>query len=100
MKRKVIFDIELHKLSDQICKLTKAIDQVSLESRKLTSELTITKNVSSMLEERIINLEKHQAKGEQYSLRNNAEFSENGSPVKLLHISDIPDFPSDSDNEN
>ena len=28
------------------------------------------------------------------------KLSENGSPVKLNHISDIPNFPSDSDIEN
>ena len=28
------------------------------------------------------------------------KLSENGSPVKLHHISDIPNFPSDSDTEN
>ena len=39
-------------------KLTEAIDQISLESRKLARKLVITKNVNSMLEEKIINLEK------------------------------------------
>ena len=55
VKGKVIVDTDLHKLSDQINKLTEGIDQGSLENRKLTSELVITKNVSSRLEERIIN---------------------------------------------
>ena len=59
--------IFLHKLSNQIHKLTEAIDQISLENRKLTSELVTTKNVNSRLEKRIINLEKNQAKGEQFS---------------------------------
>ena len=58
LKGKVIVDTDLHKLSDQIHKLTEAIDQISLENRKLTSELVITKNVNRRLEERIINLEK------------------------------------------
>ena len=56
-------------------KLTEAINQISFESRKLTSELVITKNVNSRLEERITNLEKNQGKGEQYSQRNNVELS-------------------------
>ena len=64
LKGKVIVDTDLHKLSDQIYKLTEAIDQISLENRKLTSELVITKNKNTRLEERIINLEKNQAKGE------------------------------------
>ena len=75
LKGKVVVDTDLHKLSDQIHKLTEAIDRISLENRKLTSELVITKNVNSRLEERIINLEKNQAKGEQYSRRNNVELS-------------------------
>ena len=61
---KVIVDTDLHKLSDHIHKLTEAIDQISAENMKLTSELVITKNVNSRLEERIINLEKNQVKGE------------------------------------
>ena len=65
LKGKDIVDTDLHKLSNQIYKLTEAIDQISLENRKLTSELVITKNVNTRLEERI-NLEKNQAKGEQY----------------------------------
>ena len=78
----------MHKLSDQIHKLTEAIDQISAENRKLTSELVITKNVNSRLEERIINLEKNQAKGEQYSRRNNVE------------LSGIPNSICDEDLEN
>ena len=66
LKGKVIVDTDLHKLFDQIYKLTEAIDQISLENRKLTSELVITKNVNTRLEERIINLDKNQVKGEQY----------------------------------
>ena len=58
LKGKVIVDTDLYKLSDQMHKLTEAIDQISLESRKLARKLVITKNVNSMLEEKIINLEK------------------------------------------
>ena len=58
LKGKVIVDTDLHKLSDQIHKLTEMIDQISAENRKLKSGLVITKNVNSRLEERIINLEK------------------------------------------
>ena len=54
LKGKVIVDTDLHKLSDQIHKLTETIDQISLVNRKLTSELVIIKNVNSKLEERII----------------------------------------------
>ena len=50
VKGKVIVDTDLHELSYQICKFTKAIDQISLKNRKLASELVITKNVKSRLE--------------------------------------------------
>ena len=56
LKGKVIVDTDLDKLSDQVHKLTEKIDQISAENRKLISELVITKNVNSRLEERIINL--------------------------------------------
>lgn len=52
-----IVHANLHKLSDQISKLKWAIPQISLENRKLRSELVITQNVNSRLEEKIINLE-------------------------------------------
>ena len=55
LKGKVIVDTGLHKISDQIDKLTEAIDQISLENRKLV----ITKNANNILEERIKNLEKN-----------------------------------------
>ena len=71
LKGKVLVDTDLNKLSDQIYKLTEVIDKISLENKKLTSELSITKNVNSRLEEMIINLENNQAKGEQYSQRKN-----------------------------
>ena len=43
LKGKVIVDTDLHKLSNQIHKLAEAIDQISLENRKLTREPVITK---------------------------------------------------------
>ena len=58
LKGKLMVDTDLLKLSDQLYKLTEVIDQISLESRKLTRELVISKNVNLRLEERIINLEK------------------------------------------
>ena len=75
LKRKIIVDTDLHKLSDQIHKLAEAIDEISLENRKVTSEPAVTKNVNSGLEERIINLEKSQANRVQGSRRNNVDLS-------------------------
>ena len=88
LKGKVFVDTDFHKLSDQIHKLTEAIDQILLENRKFTSELDITKNVNSRLEERIINLQKNQAKVERDSRRNNVE------------LSGIPNSICDEDLEN
>ena len=45
LKGKVIVDVDLHKLSDQISKLAAAVDQISLKKRKLRSELIITQNI-------------------------------------------------------
>ena len=65
LQGKVVFDSDLHKLSDQIHKLR---DRPNfLRKQETYKELVITKNVNSRLEEKIINLEKVQAKGEQYS---------------------------------
>ena len=75
LKGKIIVDTDLHKLSDQIHKLAEAIDEISLENRKVTSEPAVTKNVNSGLEERIINLEKSQANRVQGSRRNNVDLS-------------------------
>ena len=55
LKGRVIVETGLHKISDQIDKLTEAVDQISIENRKLV----ITKNANSILEERIKNLEKN-----------------------------------------
>ena len=58
------------------------------ENKKLQSNIAIVKNVNNKLEEKIVYLEKNQAKGEQYSCRNNVE------------ISGIPNSIPDKDLEN
>ena len=42
-------------------------------NERLTSELSIVKNVNNVLENRIVNLEKQLSKNEQYGRRNNVE---------------------------
>ena len=42
-------------------------------NERLTSELTVVKNVNNILENRIVNLEKQLSKNEQYGRRNNIE---------------------------
>ena len=41
LKEKVVVNTDVHKLFDQISKLTEAIDQISLENRKFRSEMVI-----------------------------------------------------------
>ena len=47
-----------------------------MANEQINSELAIVKVVNSKLEKRVIDLEKKQAKSEQYSRRNNVEFSD------------------------
>ena len=75
MKDKVIFDSHVKDLCNQIEKLTEILNQVTAADEKVTSELVIVKNVNANLENRIVNLEKLQAKTEQYNRRNNVEIS-------------------------
>ena len=56
-------------------------NQIVTENKKLQSDAAIMKNVNQKLEEKIVCLEKNQAKGEQYSRRNNVEIS--GIPNKI-----------------
>ena len=44
-------------------------------NERLTSELTVVKNVNNILENRIVNLEKQLSKNEQYGCHNNIEIS-------------------------
>ena len=74
-KGKVIFDSHVKDLCNQIEKLIESLNQVTAANEKITSELVIVKNVNVNLENRIVNLEKLQAKAGQYNRRNNVEIS-------------------------
>ena len=75
LKEKVIMDTDISNLCNQISKLNDTITQLHSTNEKIRSELAVVKNVNKKLEVRIINLEKNQAKSEQYSRRNNIELS-------------------------
>ena len=75
LKEKVIMDTDISNLCNQISKLNDIITQLHSTNEKIRSELAVVKNVNKKLEVRIINLEKNQAKSEQYSRRNNIELS-------------------------
>ena len=51
-------------------------------NEKLSSQFIVVKKVNTLLEKRVIELEKSQAKAEQYSRRNNVEIS--GIPHEIL----------------
>ena len=51
-------------------------------NEKLSSQFIVVKKVNTLLEKRVIELEKSQAKAEQYSRRNNVEIS--GIPHGIL----------------
>ena len=75
LKEKVIMDTDISNLCNQISKLNDIITQLHSTNEKIRSELAVVKNVNKKLEVRIINLEKNQAKSEQYNRRNNIELS-------------------------
>ena len=73
LKGKVIKDSDISNLCNQISKLNNTISQLNSTNKKITSDLLFVKNVNAKLEERIISLEKSQAKSEQYSRHSNIE---------------------------
>ena len=76
LRGKVIADSDLRSLCDQISSLSETITKLATANQQINSELAIVKVVNSKLEKRVIDLEKKQAKSEQYSRRNNVEFSD------------------------
>ena len=72
LKGKLIVDSDV---SNQISKLNYTITQLHSTNEKIRSELAVVKIVNRKLKERIISLEKTQAKCEQYSRRNSTELS-------------------------
>ena len=75
MKRKVVVDSDISSLCNQISKLNDTISQLHSANEKIRSELAVVKNVNTKLVERIISLERNQAKYKQYSRHNNIELS-------------------------
>ena len=64
------------------------MNKIMADNQKLQNDIAIVKNVNNKFEEKIVYLEKNQAKEEQYSRRNNVE------------ISGIPNNIPDKDLEN
>ena len=75
LRGKVIIDSDLRNLCDQISNSSETITKLATAKQQINSELAIVKKINNKLEKRVIVLGKNQAKSEQYSRRNNVEFS-------------------------
>ena len=71
MKGKVVADNKIQNLCSEIANLSDNVKSLVSTNERLTSELTVVKNVNNILENRIVNLEKQLSKNEQYGRRNN-----------------------------
>ena len=96
MKGKVVADNQIQNLCNEIANLSDNVKSLVSTNERLTSELSIVKNVNNVLENRIVNLEKQLSKNEQYGRRNNVEISNqipdrdlDENVVKICKDSDI-----------
>lgn len=76
IKTQVVAHKQTLKLCSEIANLSDNVKSLVNTSERLTNEITITKNVSKILEIRNVNLEKDLSKNDQYGRRNNFEISE------------------------
>ena len=75
MKGKIVADNHIQNLWNEIVNLSDQVKNLVSTNERLTSELSVVKNVNNILENRIVNLEKQLSKNEQYGCRNNVEVS-------------------------
>ena len=75
MKGKIVADNHIQNLCNEIENLSDQVKNLVSANERLTSELSVVKNVNNILENRIVNLEKQLSKNEQYGRRNNVELS-------------------------
>ena len=75
LKGKVVVDNNIKNPWDQVSRLSENFVKLMESTEKLSSQFIVVKKVNSVLEKHVIELEKHQAKAEQYSRRNNVEIS-------------------------
>ena len=62
-------------LCDQVSRLSENLAKLMELNEKLSGQFIVVKKVNTLLEKHVIELEKSQAKAEQYSSRNNVEIS-------------------------
>ena len=82
LKRKVIVNNNIKNLCDQVSHLSKNLMKLMESNEKLSSQFVVIKKVNTLLEKCATELEKRQAKADQYSRRNNFEIS--GIPHEIL----------------
>ena len=82
LKRKVIVNNNIKNLCDQVSHLSKNLMKLMESNENLSSQFVVIKKVNTLLEKRATELEKRQAKADQYSRRNNFEIS--GIPHEIL----------------
>ena len=70
LKGKVVVDINIKNLCDQVSRLSENLAKL-MESNETSSQFIVVKKVNTLLEKRVIELEKSQTKAEEYSRRNN-----------------------------
>ena len=82
LKGKVVVDNNIKNLCDQVSRLSENLAKLMELNEKLSSQFIVVKKSNTLLEKCVIELEKSQAKVEQYSRRNNVEIS--GMPHEIL----------------
>ena len=75
LKGKVAVDATIKKLCNEISQLSTSVNNLMTENGKISSQLMVVSNVNTLLVTRVTELEKQQAKMEQYSRRNHVEIS-------------------------
>ena len=99
LKEKVIVDSDISNLCSQILKLNDKISELYSTNKKIRCELAVAKIVNTKLKERIISLEKNQAKSEQYTRHNNIELSGIPNDIPEDNLDNLIDIRHDSGSE-
>ena len=73
--------MKFKKLCDEISQLSTSVNNPMTENGKTISQLMLVSNINTLLVTRVTELEKQQAKMEQYSRRNNVEISGTSNEV-------------------
>ena len=73
LKGKVTVDGTIKKLYDEISQISTSVNKLMAENGKVSSQLMVVSNVNTLLVTHVTELDKRQAKMEQYSRRNNVD---------------------------